>query len=311
MPFPATCKLAGAALFFLLGIILWCGYRSPEPPTQNKAGRQETIQIPPALSTAVPFQPTIAFKEPNPSVADETIQTSEPSPLPAKEESVVGKKKRPRLAIIIDDMGYHRHLGEQLLHLDLNLTYSFLPDTPYTAELAETAFRLGRDILAHLPMEPKDSIRNPEKEALMVQDIPERIREKTGRMLAAVPHAIGANNHMGSRFTEDAEAMQVVIETLKNRSLFFIDSYTTAASQGWTTAQQLEVPTARRHIFLDTIQDPKKISLQIEQLITQAKKRGWAIGIGHPNEAMLTALIQWNRTQLHEVEIVGVHQLVQ
>jgi polysaccharide deacetylase 2 family uncharacterized protein YibQ len=226
------------------------------------------------------------------------------------ENLAFAEKKRPRVAIIIDDMGYHRQLGCQLLQLDLNLTYSFLPDAPYTGEQAAMAFQFGRDILVHLPMEPKDAAWNPGADALTAQDSPECIREKMARMLAAVPHAVGANNHMGSRFTEDAGLMQVVIKSLKNRSYFFVDSYTTAASQGLATARQLGVPSARRQVFLDTVQEPQKICRQVERLIAGAKKQGEAIGIGHPNRAMLAALTQCGE-QFREVEIVGAHWLVQ
>lgn len=227
------------------------------------------------------------------------------------ERQATCKKNRPRVAIIIDDMGNHQQLGRQFLQLDLNLTFSFLPEAPYTTALQETAFQLGRDILVHLPMEPKNAAWNPEMEGLSVQDKPSRIRQKMARMLDAVPHAIGASNHMGSCFTEDAGTMRVVIESLRDRSLFFIDSYTTAASRGVATARQLGVPVAQRHVFLDNDREPQKICRQIDQLITLAKRQGSAIGIGHPNRAMFTALTQGNKEGLREVEIVGVHQMVQ
>jgi len=222
-----------------------------------------------------------------------------------------GEKKRPRIAIIIDDMGHHQQMGRQLLQLDLNLTYSFLPDAPYTAEQEETAFQLGRNILVHLPMEPKNAVRNPDRETLAVRDHPQRIREKMTRMLNAVPHAIGANNHMGSRFTEDAGAMQVVIESLRKRSFFFIDSYTTTGSQGIAVARLLGVPVARRHVFLDNDRELLKICRQIDQLVALAKTQGGAIGIGHPNEATYGALTRCDRGWLREIDVVGVHQLVQ
>ena len=105
--------------------------------------------------------------------------------------------------------------------------------------------------------------------------------------------------------------MQVVIDSLKNRSFFFIDSYTTAASRGLATARQQGVPTATRHVFLDNVQEPQQICRQIEQLIAGAKTRGWAIGIGHPNGATLAALNRYSREGFPEVELVGAHQLVQ
>ena len=305
------------ALFFLLAATLCSNCRTPEPPVEKSAAKKETARTVP-LSTpqslASPGQinidPGIVLKGPDLPAAVNTVPLPRTS-LPKDTRHPSTETKRPRIAIIIDDMGYHQQLGRQFLQLDLNLTYSFLPDAPYSGELATAAFQTGRDILVHLPMEPKDPAKHPGVNALSVQDTPERIRQKMAGMLSAVPHAIGANNHMGSRFTEDSGAMQVEIGTLKNRSFFFIDSFTTAASRGLTIAQQQGVPTAPRHVFLDTVQEPQQICRQIEQLLEGAKKRGWAIGIGHPHGATLIALTQYSRERVLEVDIVGAHQLVE
>jgi len=316
VPCTAASKCTGTtALVFLLAAIVFVSCRSPEPSVgTNGPEKVAALTLPAPQSSAssghITITPQIVLKEPDLPAANSTVPLPQPSlqqdtPLPIEANT------RPRIAIIIDDMGYHQQLGRQFLQLDLNLTYSFLPDAPYTGELTATAFETGREILVHLPMEPKDASKNPGANALLVQDTPERLRQKMTKMLNAVPHAVGANNHMGSRFTEDAEAMQVVIYTLKTRSFFFIDSFTTAGSRGLITAQHQGVPTAPRHVFLDTIREPQQICRQIEQLIAGAKKRGWAIGIGHPNGATLEALSRYNLERFREVEIVGAHQLVQ
>lgn len=304
-------------LLFLMAAIMCSGCRTPEPPVEKIAPEKETalvLPVPAPQSPAPPgpinIDPGIVLKGPDPPTPGDTV--SLPRPLhPEDTRNSIGKTKRPRIAIIIDDMGYHQQLGRQLLQLDLNLTFSFLPDAPYTGELAATAFQTGRDILVHLPMEPKNTGKYPGANALLIQDSPEKIRHKMARMLSAVPHAVGANNHMGSRFTEESEAMQVVIDTLKNHSFFFIDSFTSASSRGLTIARQQGVPTAPRHVFLDAVLEPQHICRQIEQLLAGAKKRGWALGIGHPNEATLNALSQYNRERFYDVEIVGAHMLVE
>jgi uncharacterized protein len=229
---------------------------------------------------------------------------------PNQQETTIKSSPAPRIAIIIDDMGFHRLLGDQLLKLDLNLTFSFLPHAPLTTNQAKAAYRAGRDVLVHLPMEPKDASWDPGPGALMVGDTPELVREKTERMLAAVPHAIGANNHMGSRFTEDQAAMRLVIATLQKHSLFFIDSFTSLHSQGLQAAQQVGLPSTRRHIFLDNDQDPDLILHQLAKLIALARRQGTAIGIGHPYPATLAALSRCRETFCRDIEVVGVHQLV-
>lgn len=308
----ACSPAALTALLLLLTSLLLFSCRSSEPPAETKPSGSKTARTtpPPLPAASVSIGPLIVFEEPDLPTPEAAILT--PPPLPKDAERLpVGGKKRPRIAIIIDDMGHHRQMGRRLLQIDLDLTFSFLPDAPYTTELEEAAFQLGRDILVHLPMEPKNAAWNSGRETLTMRDHPKRIREKTARMLDAVPHAVGASNHMGSRFTEDAGAMQVVIESLRKRSFFFIDSYTTTGSQGIAAARLLGVPVARRHVFLDNDQELLKICQQLDRLVALAKTQGWAIGIGHPNEATYGALTRCSRGWLREVEIVGVHQLVQ
>ena len=217
---------------------------------------------------------------------------------------------RPMVAIIIDDMGYSLQLGRQFLQLESRLSFSFLPHAPHAGELARLAHASGRDMLVHLPMEPKEKKWRLEPETLLKADGPDRIREKVEAMLAAIPHAAGASNHMGSLFTENAQGMWVVIETLKARGLYFVDSATTPDSQGLALARRLHLPSARRHLFLDNEHEAAAICRQLHQLTALAQRQGQAIGIGHPNQAMLTALTQCGKEALQPVELVGVSRLL-
>ncbi|PIE58892.1 MAG: hypothetical protein CSA33_00900 [Desulfobulbus propionicus] len=238
-----------------------------------------------------------------PNVPPPTSQTAPDS----KEEK---QDMRPQIAVIIDDMGYHQWLGKKLIALNLDLTFSFLPNAQYTRELAYLAHHAKKDILIHLPMEPKSKKWNPGRDALMSNDSPGRIREKTDQFIRCVPYAIGANNHMGSLFTEQVQAMRDVLTILNQHDLFFIDSFTTAGSVGLSQAQAMHIPTARRHVFLDNIRQTKQICNQFDQLVQLAWKQGSAIGIGHPNKETLQALSQCVPPLLQSVHLVGVHKLV-
>jgi len=228
------------------------------------------------------------------------------------EDCIVDSKGEqvPRIAIIIDDMGYHQRIGNDLLDLDLNLTYSFLPHGPFTAELAERARQQGHDILVHMPMEARDPVWNPGPGTLYLAD-PLAIRTRNAEKdLSLVPYAVGVNNHMGSRFTEDREAMHQFLDLLKQRNLFFIDSVTSSQSVGMETARAMGIKTAHRHVFLDNIKTQEDICHQLKLLVHKAAKQGWAIGIGHPNEATLTALTRCRAMLRDQVRIVNIRELV-
>jgi polysaccharide deacetylase 2 family uncharacterized protein YibQ len=331
VPFSTVRLPAVSAALILIVVLCLPRGRSPEQvteqPVEQPTPAQQTAQahqtqpqetsLPP---TTLPTTETVTTNAPPPShEVNPPADVLPPGPpsapenlpsTPQAETSPPGKTPpRPRIAVIIDDMGYDRPMGRQFLQIDADLTFSFLPEAPYTSELAEQAHRTGRTTLVHLPMEPKDSSWKLGPEALRIGDTAEEISRKTEGMLANVPYAVGANNHMGSRFTENSQGMRRMLATLKAHSFFFIDSFTTPASLGEITARQLRLPTARRHVFLDNTQDPESICRQLGQLVAQAKQRGQAIGIGHPNQAMFTALGSCGPAYLAEVELVGVHQL--
>lgn len=232
----------------------------------------------------------------------------------AGDDDCIGGKEngpRPKVAIIIDDMGYQRGTGNALLDLDLDLTFSFLPHGPFTTELAQRARDLGRGVLVHMPMEARDPAWDPGPGTLYLADSPEVRLRNTEEDLDQVPYAIGVNNHMGSRFTESRDAMQQFLELVKERNLFFVDSETSSRSIAMETARSMGIKTARRNVFLDNVKTREDICHQIRLLVRKAEKRGWAIGIGHPNEETLQALLHCREMLLQEVVIVNVRELVE
>jgi hypothetical protein len=214
------------------------------------------------------------------------------------------------VSIVIDDMGYKDKVGTDLIGLDLNLSFAFLPSGPNTKSQIEQARRLKKDILLHLPMEPRDSKWSPGPEALLTSMSNKDIQTTIARAIAAVPHAVGVNNHMGSRFTENRTSMLACLAVLKQSHLFFLDSLTSADSVGYDMARQMAMTAARRDIFIDNSQNPEEIKIQLGNLIKLAEKRGSAIGIGHPHQATLDALTQYQDELRQKIHLVGVSRLV-
>jgi hypothetical protein len=195
------------------------------------------------------------------------------------------------VAIIVDDMGSSILEADALLAIDVPLTFSIIPGLAKGREVAETAHRKGRQVMLHIPMEPKGYQQKPfEKNGLLLAMSDEEIEKRMAGYLGAVPYAVGANNHMGSRFTEDRPKMITVLKILKGRGLFFIDSKTTPSSVGERLAREMGVPAAARNVFLDNEADVGTIKAQIEKLAGMAKKTGSAIGICHPHKTTLQAL---------------------
>lgn len=225
--------------------------------------------------------------------------------------ATAGQLQLPKVAIIIDDMGYDEKVGTELLKFPIELTYSFLPFAPYTKKLERSAHRAGKTVFLHLPLQPKDSLSfNPGPGALHLQDSPETQREKFEKCLQQVPHAIGINNHMGSAFTEDSEAMANIMAEMKARSLIFVDSLTTAGSVALQAARQAAVQSFGRSVFLDNTVGEEEICIQLEKLVAIAERRGWAIGIAHPHKVTVAALARCNAQHQSRVQYVGLRDIL-
>ncbi|MCD6184856.1 MAG: divergent polysaccharide deacetylase family protein [Deltaproteobacteria bacterium] len=191
--------------------------------------------------------------------------------------------KTPQVAIIIDDIGYDRKIANKFIKLDVNLTFSVLPHSPFAKQIVDSARKNGIEIMLHLPMEPIEYPRvNPGPGALLTSMSPDQLIKTLNDDLNFIPSIKGVNNHMGSKMTAESDRMNQIFSILKKRGLFFIDSRTTAETTCRSSARLLKIPFAERNIFIDHIQTPDFIRKQIKRLLNAAIQQGEVVGIAHP-----------------------------
>jgi len=222
-----------------------------------------------------------------------------------------GIKSSPKLAIILDDMGYDRSAADAAFALQFPITLSVIPHLPHSAEVAEEAYRRGDQVLLHLPMEAEAG-EKAEPIELRVGMKTDQVERDLDGMLETVPHAAGVNNHQGSRATADATLMAELMPALRRRGLFFIDSRTTAATVAHDTAEKAGVRSASRKVFLDDMPKRDAILAQLDLAARDAARDGFAIAIGHPHPETLAALVEAApRLEARGVRFVFVSQVVQ
>jgi polysaccharide deacetylase 2 family uncharacterized protein YibQ len=198
--------------------------------------------------------------------------------------------RQPRVAIIIDDLGNDLLIARALAGIDAPLTFAVMPFCPFSTEVAELAALLGREVLVHLPMEAENGEDFGAQQVLLVSADREAVDAQLSASIEAIPHAVGVNNHMGSRFTTDHAHMLWVLEYLKQKGLFFIDSRTTPQSVACEVAVAVGVRCAARNLFLDDTDDEAAIRTQLETLPKLARQQGDVIAIGHARAATSAAL---------------------
>lgn len=185
------------------------------------------------------------------------------------------------LSIVIDDLGYTPK-DLQALSLPIAVTFSILPFTPQGKKIAKLAQQQGREILVHVPMQAKSNNHLLGKGALMSSMHEKEFKAMLRQDLHFLPNAKGINNHMGSLLTEQSEPMRWTMEVLFERGLYFLDSRTSANSLAETTANLLDVPVLKRHVFLDNIKKPEAMNQQYQTALDLTRTHQHVIIIAHP-----------------------------
>jgi uncharacterized protein len=194
-----------------------------------------------------------------------------------------------KIAIVIDDWGYHLDNLRIARQIKYPFTASVLPRVGYSRVAAEELHGLGFEVILHLPMEPHEKY-SLEKDTILVSSSEQDIINTIAQDLADLRYAVGVSNHMGSSVTEDPRVMSIVLRELKRRNLFFLDSLVSSHSICSDLAPGIKVKFIKRDIFLDNKEDADYIKVQMYKLKRKAQAYGYAVGIGHDRKVTLEVL---------------------
>ena len=206
--------------------------------------------------------------------------------LPAKAASILPPKENAggqvtgRLAIVIDDAGRDldsQHIYEQM---GIPLTLAVMPDQIHTRDAALSWRAHGLPVILHQPMESVSGI-GMEPKVILTSMSDTDIRQMLRDSLLQLPEAIGINNHQGSKATIDARTMDIVMNELHHRGLFFFDSHTNSTTAADKAAKTYGVPYVRNDLFVDNSASVSDICAMIQEGADRAKKKGTYIIIGH------------------------------
>ncbi len=225
-----------------------------------------------------------------------------------------------RIAVVIDDLGFQPVKDRAVLALDPRLSVAVIPGTPGASTLARMAAEQQRDVLIHLPLAglSEDDCDSGLLVCLDPTWPPAAIDRYLDQALREVPAAIGINNHQGSRFTADPAAVDELVQGLvrlvdrQRRPMMVLDSRTTADTRLEEKSRQAGLPTLRRHVFIDHIDDPAAMGQAWEDLLARAKRDGSAVGIAHPRRSTLAFLVHAIQAldEESEVELVPLSILL-
>lgn len=243
-------------------------------------------------------------KEQNKNKEKEKID--EKSIITNKDSFTYDKKSKPKIAIVIDDVSSQAQ-KDAILAMGYKITMAFFPPTSGHPDSARIAQNLPFYMI-HFPMQASAKFKSPETHTLNITDSYETIENRVKQLRAWYPNAVYTNNHTGSVFTENEEAMDKLFRALKKYNFIFVDSRTSGKSVAKKYAQKYNMPYIVRNIFIDNEENYQYIQNQLKQAIEIAKKQGYAIAIGHPHSVTLKVLKD-SKHLLKDVEPIFVNQL--
>ena len=193
---------------------------------------------------------------------------------------------RPKLALVIDDWGYSSSYTESFLQYPFPLTVAIIPHLAESSRLAQLAFASGHEVILHQPMEALNAYVELGEGGILASMGADEIRELLEANIDHLPMIAGVNNHMGSKVTTDPEVMAIILEMLKSKGLYFLDSYTTPLSTAGTVASKVGIPYAVNSLFIDNVNEVEAVKTQLRRIIQQAGRTGSAVAIGHVRSAI-------------------------
>lgn len=269
-----------------------------------------SIEVPEGYEDLLPgSQPeTLAPQRPSDSNsgARQQKQTSAETPGEKAEPYIRSVRKtaeekglKPTLILVIDDVGYNLEQLKPFLHLPFPVSLAILPQVDHSAEAARQAAEAGKEVLLHQPMQALGG-NNPGPGAILLGMRPAEAEALLEKNLNSIPEAVGVNNHMGSAVTRDQALMGGVLELVKKRGIYYLDSLTAPGTATAALCRTLSIPYWERDVFLDNTGDKQSILRALEEGKKIASTRGAAVLIGHVWSAELAQTLMDIYPQLVE-----------
>ena len=235
----------------------------------------------------------------------EAVKTVAKKSVPPKIDIKPGYK-RPKLVIIIDDVHTRAQISA-IQRLNMKITPSIFP--PY--KLSPNSHRLAEGLkhyMIHLPMESGNKQFNTQYKTLKIAFSNKKIENRIKELRILFPKARYINNHTGSVFTSDYSSMNLAYKLMKENGFTFIDSRTVNTSKVREIASSYGDIYVGRDIFIDNKHSVPYIHKQLKKAVAIAKRKGYAVAIGHPHESTMEALSTAEYI-LNEVELIYIDDL--
>jgi polysaccharide deacetylase 2 family uncharacterized protein YibQ len=217
------------------------------------------------------------------------------APMSAYAQTFDRSDKRPKIALVVEGLGVSTGGTDvSLKSLPSQVTFAFAPFATEVQSYVDKARGAGHEVLLQVPMEPVDfPDSDPGPHPLLVGATVEENLRRLNWALSRVTGYVGIANLLGGRFLAEAGAIEPVLAETAKRGLLFFDDGASSRSAVAASARRVNATIAKGSVILDAVQTRAAIDTKLLQLEGQARKEGFAIGVGSLYPVTLTRLADW------------------
>ncbi|MBO4532809.1 MAG: divergent polysaccharide deacetylase family protein [Treponema sp.] len=190
-------------------------------------------------------------------------------------------KNGAQLCFVFDDGGQNLDQLKKFLELPFPITVAVLPQITHSVEAAQLVRKSGNEVILHQPMQSINNSINPGPGAITPDMTDDQIIAQLFINMEQISPIAGMNNHEGSGITADAQKMEIILQTVSEYGIYFLDSRTNVETTVPYVAGELGYSYYERNIFLDNEKTRENALAELKKGLAIANKSGSVIMIGH------------------------------
>lgn len=257
-----------------------------------------------AMNTApvYPRTPISLAAAPNPALVEKTahggvpIKAAGTSPFEFyKRPLAAASSSKPKIAIVLLDVGTTKALAEQALTLPADITIAYNPYAPNAALWMENGRNMGHEAWLMLPTQATDfPASDPGSLAQLLSAKPEENAERLLETLARSTGYVGIITAADSAVVDRVSHLSPVLAERAKRGLAIM----AAAPSGEPATLKIQRGadlSLIADLVLDEKLNPEAIAKQLAALEALATKNGKALGVIHATPLAINMLTEWHK----------------
>jgi polysaccharide deacetylase 2 family uncharacterized protein YibQ len=268
-------------------------------------------------SSALPATPTTPAASADASHNDKDEHKSDQAAPAASAPSDGGEEKKiiqgkPAIAIVITGVGLSASSTASVLKLPALVTVGFSPYAQDAQILAKKFMDLKHDVVMNIPLEPSNyPVDDPGPYALLTNLSDKDNLDRLDFLADRVSNVIGFYSMDNEKFTMDQKSISPIIEEMKKRNLIYVYGGGKDNTTVIQIADTQSFPLIVAKSIIDKVITEKAINDNLDQLVDEAKKNGFAVALGSPYPVTANILSRWLETLDEKgVELVGLKEIV-